>query len=129
MAAHSLISKTGGLRLGGAGQQPRHDSPVTILYEDGTRCSNRKVPRRLLGGLDGDAPARGFIIEQDHENAWPGWVIAINVVPVTPATAPPAPCETSPIINIAAASLGSRDLAFGPRPAHRATARIRDADS
>ena len=30
MAAHSLIGKTGGLRLGGAGQQPRHDSPVTI---------------------------------------------------------------------------------------------------
>jgi hypothetical protein len=38
-----------------------------VLYEDGTRCSNRKVPRRLLGGLDGDAPARGFIIEQDRE--------------------------------------------------------------
>ena len=37
-----------------------------LLYEDGTRCSNRKVPRELLGGLDGDAPARGFIIEQDR---------------------------------------------------------------
>ena len=30
IAAHSSIGKTGGLRLGGAGQQPRHDSPVTI---------------------------------------------------------------------------------------------------
>jgi hypothetical protein len=40
-----------------------------VLYEDGTRCSNRKVPRELLGGLDGDAPARGFIIEQDREIA------------------------------------------------------------
>jgi hypothetical protein len=40
-----------------------------VLYEDGTRCSNRKVPRTLLGGLDGDAPARGFIIEQDREIA------------------------------------------------------------
>ena len=40
-----------------------------VVYEDGTRCSNRKVPRALLGGLDGDAPARGFIIEQDREIA------------------------------------------------------------
>ena len=40
-----------------------------VLYEDGTRCSNRKVPRALLGGLDGDSPARGFIIEQDREIA------------------------------------------------------------
>ena len=40
-----------------------------VLYEDGTRCSNRKVPRALLGGMDGDAPARGFIIEQDREIA------------------------------------------------------------
>ena len=40
-----------------------------VLYEDGTRCCNRKVPRELLGGLDGDAPARGFIIEQDREIA------------------------------------------------------------
>ena len=37
-----------------------------VLYEDGTRCSNRKVPRALLGGLDGDVPARGFIIEHDR---------------------------------------------------------------
>ena len=40
-----------------------------VLYEDGTRCSNRKVPRALLGGMDGDDPARGFIIEQDREIA------------------------------------------------------------
>ena len=40
-----------------------------VLYEDGTRCSNRKVPRALLSGIDGDEPARGFIIEQDREIA------------------------------------------------------------
>jgi hypothetical protein len=40
-----------------------------VLYEDGTRCSNRKVPRTLLGGLDGDEPARGFIMEQDRDIA------------------------------------------------------------
>ena len=40
-----------------------------VVYEDGTQRSNRKVPRELLGGLDGDAPARAFIIEQDREIA------------------------------------------------------------
>lgn len=37
-----------------------------ILYEDGTRSSNRRVPRALLGGLDGDEPARQAIEEQDN---------------------------------------------------------------
>jgi hypothetical protein len=40
-----------------------------VFYEDGTQRSNRKVPRALLGGLDGDKPARGFLIEQDREIA------------------------------------------------------------
>jgi len=40
-----------------------------VIYEDGMRRSNCKVPRALLGGLDGDAPARGFIMEQDREIA------------------------------------------------------------
>jgi hypothetical protein len=31
-----------------------------VLYEDGTRTSNRKVPATELGRLDGDAPARIF---------------------------------------------------------------------
>lgn len=29
-----------------------------VLYEDGSRISNRRVPRCILGGLDGDGPAR-----------------------------------------------------------------------
>jgi hypothetical protein len=29
-----------------------------VLYEDGTRSSNRKVPRSELGSLDGDRPAK-----------------------------------------------------------------------
>lgn len=37
-----------------------------IVYEDGSQRSNRKVPAELLGGLDGDAPARTFIMEQDR---------------------------------------------------------------
>ena len=32
-----------------------------VLYEDGTRSSNRKVSASALGGLDGDEPARGII--------------------------------------------------------------------
>ena len=36
------------------------------LYEDGSRSSNRRVPRSLLGGLDGDEPARKAIEEQDN---------------------------------------------------------------
>ena len=40
-----------------------------VLYEDGSQRSNRKVPRALLGGLDGDKPAQGFLIEQDREIA------------------------------------------------------------
>jgi hypothetical protein len=37
-----------------------------VLYEDGSRSSNRRVPRNLLGGLDGDEPARRTIEEQDQ---------------------------------------------------------------
>lgn len=40
-----------------------------VTYEDGAQRSNRRVPRDLLGGLDGDEPARNFIEEQDRENA------------------------------------------------------------
>jgi hypothetical protein len=40
-----------------------------VIYEDGTQRSNRKVPRALLGGIEGDKPAHGFLIEQDREIA------------------------------------------------------------
>jgi len=40
-----------------------------VLYEDGSRRSNRRVPGELLGGLDGDEPARKVIEQQDHEIA------------------------------------------------------------
>ena len=38
-----------------------------VFYEDGTQRSNRKVPAELLGGLDGDEPARAVIEAQDRE--------------------------------------------------------------
>ena len=38
-----------------------------ILYEDGSRSSNRRVPAAELLGLDGDAPAKTIIEAQDRE--------------------------------------------------------------
>jgi hypothetical protein len=40
-----------------------------VLYEDGAQRSNRRVPRDILGGLDGDKPAQAFIEAQDREIA------------------------------------------------------------
>lgn len=40
-----------------------------VVYEDGTQTSNRKVPAIELGGLDGDAPARTIIEDQDQKIA------------------------------------------------------------
>ncbi|HVY52550.1 MAG TPA: hypothetical protein VHA07_13440 [Devosia sp.] len=37
-----------------------------VVYEDGTQRSNRRVPAEILGGLDGDAPARAEIEAQDR---------------------------------------------------------------
>jgi hypothetical protein len=37
-----------------------------VFYEDGSQRSNRKVPSEVLGGIDGDAPARAAIEEQDR---------------------------------------------------------------
>ncbi|HYJ44734.1 MAG: hypothetical protein ABWY66_01140 [Xanthobacteraceae bacterium] len=38
-----------------------------VMYEDGSQRSNRRVPADILGGLEGDAPARSFIEDQDRE--------------------------------------------------------------
>jgi len=40
-----------------------------VVYEDGSQRSNRRVPAALLEGLEKDAPARGYLIEQDREIA------------------------------------------------------------
>jgi hypothetical protein len=37
-----------------------------VFYEDGSQRSNRRVPSDILGGLDGDEPARTVIEEQDR---------------------------------------------------------------
>jgi hypothetical protein len=40
-----------------------------VIYEDGSQRSNRRVPAEILGGLEKDEPARGYIIEQDRDIA------------------------------------------------------------
>jgi hypothetical protein len=40
-----------------------------VLYEDGTRTSNRKVPGGELRSLDGDMPAKPYIEAQDRKIA------------------------------------------------------------
>jgi hypothetical protein len=37
-----------------------------VVYADGSRRSNRRVPAEVLGGLDGDEPARQVIEQQDR---------------------------------------------------------------
>ena len=45
----------------------------TVLFDavfgDGSRASNRRVPMQILGGLDGDQPARDLIEQQETEIA------------------------------------------------------------
>ena len=38
-----------------------------VTYVDSSRTSNRKVPMSILGGLDGDEPARAIIEAQDKQ--------------------------------------------------------------
>ena len=40
-----------------------------VLYEDGTRTSNHKVPGSGLGGFEGDVPAKTYIEAQDRQIA------------------------------------------------------------
>jgi hypothetical protein len=40
-----------------------------VVYEDGARSSNRRVPKAALGGFDGDAPAKAILEAQDRDIA------------------------------------------------------------
>ena len=40
-----------------------------VVYEDGSRSSNRKIAREEVEGLDGDEPARALIEGQDRKIA------------------------------------------------------------
>ncbi len=40
-----------------------------VVYDDGSQRSNRRVPKDILGGIDGDEPARAAIEAQDRDIA------------------------------------------------------------
>ncbi len=40
-----------------------------VVYDDGSQRSNRRVPKDILDGMDGDKPARDVIEAQDREMA------------------------------------------------------------
>jgi hypothetical protein len=50
-----------------------------VVYEDGSLRSNRRVPSELLGGLEGDEPARAYIQAQDREIAEKGGRPALEI--------------------------------------------------
>ena len=50
-----------------------------VVYEDGSQRSNRRVPSAMLGGLDGDVPARAIIEEQDRLIAEKSGIPAVPV--------------------------------------------------
>ena len=53
-----------------------------VVYEDDTQRSNRRVPTELLGGLDGDEPARAAISEQDSAIAERSGVAPMRIVSI-----------------------------------------------
>ena len=55
-----------------------------VIYEDGSQRSNRRVPAELLGGLEKDAPALGFLIEQDREIAEKSGRAPLKIVSASP---------------------------------------------
>jgi len=53
-------------------KKPKSKSEFVLFnveYQDGTQTSNRRVPGEILGGFEGDAPARAVIEAQDREIA------------------------------------------------------------
>ncbi|MCJ2051772.1 hypothetical protein [Methylobacterium sp. J-070] len=40
-----------------------------VVFDDGSRASNRRLPMENLDGLDGDQPARDLIEQQEAEIA------------------------------------------------------------
>jgi hypothetical protein len=53
-----------------------------VVYEDGSQRSNRRVPMALLGGLDGDEPARTAISEQDSAIAERSGIAPMRIVSI-----------------------------------------------
>jgi hypothetical protein len=65
-----------------------------VVYEDGSQRSNRRVPSEVMSGLDGDAPARAVIEEQDR------LIAEKSGIPATEWIAPlwPSPWHNAPSV-------------------------------
>ena len=50
-----------------------------VTYVDGSQRSNRRVPAGILGGLDGDEPAKQAIHEQDLAIAEKSGMAALEI--------------------------------------------------
>jgi hypothetical protein len=57
-----------------------------VFYEDGSQRSNRRVPSSVLGGLDGDEPARAVVEAQDRDIAEKSGLPAIPIKSLRRAT-------------------------------------------
>jgi hypothetical protein len=64
--AHQSLSKDRILTLARKPASRTEFTLFDVVYEDGSQRSNRRVPSEVLGGLEGDAPARAVIEEQDR---------------------------------------------------------------
>lgn len=60
-----------------------------VTYEDGSQRSNRRVPAEILGGLEGDAPAKAEIEQQDREISQRSGVPALAIKSIRRAGAKP----------------------------------------
>jgi len=60
-----------------------------VVYEDGTQKSNRRVPAEILDGLEGDAPAKAEIEQQDREISARSGVPALAIKSIRRAGAKP----------------------------------------
>ncbi len=60
-----------------------------VIYEDGSQRSNRRVPAEILDGLDGDAPAKAEIEQQDREISQRSGMPALAIKSIRRAGAKP----------------------------------------
>ena len=66
MCGLSIVDNDGRLTMARKPATRAEFTLFDVVYEDGSQRSNRRVPNEVLGSLDGDAPARAFIEEQDR---------------------------------------------------------------
>jgi len=66
-----------------------------VMYTDGSQRSNRRVPLALLGGLEKDAPAREYLVEQDRAIAEKSGQPPLEIASIRRVGAKPAKYENA----------------------------------